>query len=348
MIKKISVLLVSVLFMAGCIKERLDDCPVRLRFSYTYNNEYTDLIEAHVQDIHVYVFDLSTRLMVDIIEVGPADIARGYVDIRDLPNGRYTFVVWGGSGEDMSRSFADRHMHSATEHEHSDHRIGTTTLEEFYMMLEYEELPADVHGDIAPATEDFDDLFHAVAEDITIVRSMTNEVAVDLIRNTNVLQITITGLEYLWNYNFVTRAPAADQPLHVFVVGSNGRYQWDNTIDYDARLVRYEPPYHTLTDNTMGVDIKTLRLDIDHHHSDDPVLLYVRNAETGADMIAPLDIVSAIRRVRSADGELLYPDQEAIDREYEFPIELSILHDLSVRITIKGWELVDTDPIFGK
>ena len=343
--KKLTLLLISALLMAGCIGENLDDCVrCRLRFSYTYNDENADRLSAHVQDIHVYVFDQTTRLLVDVIEVGSADIERGWVDIDDLPDGRYTFVAWGGSGEDLSRSFSDSHMYDASAHDHSDSRIGHTTLDEFYMMLDYNNLPVETLGDIAPSREDFDDLFHAVVVDVPVISGRNSEVGFDFVRNTNVLQITVTGLEYLWNYS-PTRAPTADQPLHIYAIGKNGRYRADNTIDDDARQVRYEPPCHTLSATSMGVDIKTMRLDIDRH-SDDPVLLYVQNAETGDDMIAPLDIIGAIQKTQSTRGEYLYPDQEAIDREYEFPIELSILHDLSVRVTINGWEVVDPDPIF--
>lgn len=346
MLKKLTVLLLGAALLAGCIGESIDDCPqCRLTLRYTYNYENVDRITAHIQDIHIYVFDTATRLLVDVIEVGPTDIERGWVDVSDLPDGRYTFVAWGGSGDDMSRSFLEAHMHDATEHDHSDSRIGTTTLDDFYMMLDYDELPADVHGDIAPKSDDFDDLFHAMVENVSLKRGETRSVDFDFIRNTNVLKVTVTGLEHLWNHNYNggTRAPSADQPLHVFAVGKNGRYQWNNTIDTDARLVRYEPPCHTLTANTMEVDIKTMRLDVDRH-TNDPVELHIRNAVTGHEMIEPLDVVGAITRTRSTRGDLLWPDQEAIDREYEFPLEISILHDLSVMIKIGNWTVVEPKP----
>jgi hypothetical protein len=345
MIKKLICLLLPALMAAGCVRENLDDCVgCRLYFRYTLNSEGVDLITAHVQDIHIYVFDQSTGMMVDVIEVGPTDIARGWVDIDDLPDGTYTFSAWGGSSADMSRSFAEAHMTDATVHDHSYPRIGHTSIDEFFMMLDYEAAPAELHGDITPKVEQFDDLFFAMAGNIPVSKGETRTIELDFIRNTNVLKITVTGLEHLWNHNLSTRKPAPDQPLHVFVVGRNGRHMWDNTIDPDARLVRYEPPCHTLTANTMGVDIKTMRLDISRHTSGDPVLLYVRNAVTGDDMIAPLDVVGTILQTRSTRGDLLYPDQEALDREYEFEFDLSILHDLSVKVTVNGWDVIDAKP----
>ena len=323
----------------GCIGENLNDCPeCRLVFRYTWNNENVDQLTTHVKDIDVYVFDMATRLLVDVIEVGRADIARGWIEIDDLASGEYTFVAWGGSGTEMSRNF-DVNADAVS-------RVGTITLEEFYLMLDSDDIPAgstgqDV-GDIVPAAEDFDDPLFAMAGDVPIVE-------VDFIRDTNVLKVTVTGLEHLWNHNGNggTPASAKNQPLDLFVVGRNSIYRWDNTIDPDALRVRYEQPYHSLTADTMRVDIKTMRLDIDRH-TNDPVRLYVRNAETGHDMVAPLDVVDVITHVRDADGKLLWPDQEAIDREYEFPFEISILHDLNVRVSIGKWVVVDTSADIGR
>lgn len=336
--------LLAVLLSVGCnLKEDLSDCGVlRFAFRYTCNNENVDRLKAHVQDIHVYAFDMETRLLADVIEVGPADIARGWVEIDDLPDGRYTFVAWGGSSEDMSRSFSEAHMHDATTHDHSDPRIGTTTLDEFYMMLDYNELPADVHGDIAPAREDFDDLFHAAAERVEVSKGRDQTVDFDLIRNANVLKVTVTGFQHLTTAPG-TRAASPDQPLSVYAVGKNGRYMWDNTIDWNARQVRYESPYTSLDETSMQVDIKTLRLDVERHATE-PVNLYVSDPVTGQGIIAPLDVVKTILRVKDDEGNSIYQTQEDIDREYEFPINISILADLSVRISLGEWVVENTAP----
>ncbi len=342
MLKKLIMVLLPVFFATGCIAERYDDCiSYRLRFRYTYNSDGVDRLAAHVGHIRLYVFDLSTERLAEVIEVGSEEIARGYIDINDLPDGRYTFVAWGSSNDELSRSFVDSHV-DATTQLRSDIEIGRTSLSDFYMMLDCEELPVDVHGDIAPSLDTFDDLFFAKAEGIAVARGANRQVDFDFIRNTNVLKVAVTGLDYLTNYDS-TRGPSANQPLHVFVTGRNGRYRYDNTIDIAAPVVRYEPPCHTLTAATMGIDIKTMHLSIDRH-TDDPILLHVHNAALGHPMIAPIDVLDAIRRAQDTRGEILYPDQEAIDRQYEFPFEISILADLSVKITVDSWEVIDTEP----
>ncbi len=349
MFKRLIISPLLILFAAGCslIKEDLADCGVlRLNLRFTYNIEYADRLTYHVGDIHFYVFDHATGVLAEIIEVLPEDIERGYTEVEGLPAGTYTFVAWGGGGEDVSQHFFHTHMDDPSDHSHSGTRIGETTLDDFYMMLDYDTLPTEVHGDITPKAETFDDLFHAAVEGVEVMQDENVTVDFNLVRNTNVLKVNITGLQHLASYN-PTRAAADDQPLHVWAVGRNGRYRWDNSIDPDARLVRYEPPYTSLDETSMGVDLKTLRLDLERH-ADDPVILYVTDPATGQNLIAPLDVIDAIGQVKDENGNTLYATQEAIDREYEFPIDITILHDLSVKIFIADWEIVILTPEIDK
>ncbi len=346
MFKKLIVLPLITLMAISCsLREDLSDCGVlRLNFSYTWNKEMVDRLTDHVQDIHVYIFD-AEGLLVRIVEATEADIARGYAEIEDLPGGDYTFTAWGGSSDDMiGGGFFEARMENAAAHRHSSIRIGETTLGEFYMMLEYDELSAVVQGDIAPRTAAFDDLFHAAVKSFKILPLTNQSVDFDFIRNTNVIKVTITGIEHLPHYDATTRADA-DELLQVWVAGKNGRYGWDNTIDDHARTVRYEPLQSSLTPSTMNVDIKTIHLNVDRHTGTDPIRLNVVNPVSGKSMIYPLNIVDAIQQVKGEEGDFLYPDQEAIDREYEFPIEISILSDLTTKIYIYDWEIVNLNPI---
>ena len=349
---KIIVSLAAALSLAGCVAEQPGECPeFRLAFRYTFNSEQVDRLTDAVRDINIYAFDAQTGVLVGILEASPEDIARGSIDVYDLPDGRYTFVAWGGDSDDMSQSFTARHLLDAENHRHADITIGETTLDDFCMMLDYETLPEQIEGDIAPASEAFDDLFFARAEDVTLLRHGTQTVEFDFIRNASVLKVSVRGLENIYPPS-TTRGPRPDQPLRVFVTGKNGRYRWDNTIDPYARSVRYEPPCHTLSTDSMEVDIKTLRLDVGRHSGEDAVLLHVQDADTGRNLIAPLDILASILQTRSTrSGELLYPDQDAIDRQYEFPITISLGPiggddtKIGITVSINDWQIVVLDPI---
>ncbi len=355
MFRKLILLSILLFAAVGCIKED-DDClpgnptGLRLRFRFTYNSDDVDLLNARVRNIRAYIFDQSNKLLVDTIHLGATEIARGYVDVSDLPDGFYTISAWGGSSADMmSNGFMDTRMASATglNPSHTNQAvIGQTTLSEFRMMLSYDRLPDAVRGDIAPSSgNQFDDLFHAVQEDVQVDGTRSQDVDFNFIRNTNLLKIKVEGLDQLWSYN-PTRA-AGDSPLEIFALGKNGRYQYDNTIDQGARIVRYESPDVFLTSSTLEVDIKTLRLDA-FLHTQTPITLHMNNVESGEAMVPELKVLQTIMSAVDSRGNLVYPSQEALDREYEFQINLSVLTDLSMSVTVNGFQVKDLTPIIDR
>ena len=342
MFKKISSLLLPVLFMAGCTSEDLSECGVlRLDLHYTMNGEHLDRLSGNVGDVRIYVFDSNTKLLVRVIEPTPQDIARGYSEIQNPTPGKFTFVAWAGSGDDIHGSgFMEVEMDDPENHNFRDlWDDDETLLDDFYIMLEHDVIDdPSIVGDKCPKG-DFVDLFHARVEDFEVVQAQKQTVEFDFMRNTNVLNITVTGLESL-NSGNTTRAEA-DAPVGLFVTGRNGRYKWDNTIDPYARLVRYEPTALTRTETDMESDIKTLHLNKERH-ADDPVLLYIVDPATGDNLHQPIDIIEAIGQVKDEDGNYLYRTQEDIDRAYTFPIlvEISDEGELVITISIDGWKIV--------
>ena len=340
MFKRIVILSLLACMTSGCVKEDTGECApgLRLYFRYTYNNMGQDQLASRIGDIRIYLFDQSTGLLTDIIRAERQDIDRGWME-PSISKGVYTVVAWAADGEDMMQGgYHDAEMINPATHTFIPQaRIGVTTLDNFRMVLTSDALPAGSIGEITPSTEDFDHLFFAIAANVSIANKNGQVVELDFIKNTSILKVKVTGLEHL------TRAPAADQPLSVFVTGRNERGGYNNAIGSHAREVRYEPPCKTLTVTTANFDIKVQRLDIAYHIAH-PVLLYVRNQHDGQDVIVPLDVMDAILQAEDAQGNPIWQTQEAIDREDEFPIEISILHDLNVRVTVNGFEIVDTTP----
>ncbi len=332
---------------AGCVAELTDGClECRVTFHYTLSNPSggpgSVSVSNYVRTIEVYVFDAATGVLTEVIDVPARDIARGYMDMPGLDDGTYVFVAWGSSHDDLGRSFSGRHMNDASTHEHEEIRVGETTLRTFYMMLGVDDTPEEMAGDIVPLTEDFDDLFWAVARDVVITKGKDRSpVDFNFIRNTSLLKVTVTGLEHLGGGS--TRG--SDLPLpEVYVLGRNGRYRWDNSIDDHARRVHYASSGEDFSSDTLRLDIKTMHLDIARHRGDDQVQLYLKDATTGRDIISPLDILGVILQTRNDSGGYLYPRQENIDRQYEFPIEFSVASDLRVHVYVSGWEVVVLEP----
>jgi hypothetical protein len=332
MFRKIVIFLLLAVLFSSCIKQDLSDCVLRLEFDYTHNNFGQNRMEQ-IRDIQVYVFD-SKGILYEIIRATQQDIARRYVETI-LPGDTYTVVAWGSSSTDMMRDYKVAEMTvPATNTYIPQVKPGVTTLDNFRKKLSYDQLPSDVYGDITPQNQQFDDLFYAIVQNLTVVEGRNQTALLNFMKNTSTLKIKVTGLHHL----------RSTQPLGLFVAGKNGSYHYDNSIDNNARIVRYEPAASS-TANEMTVDVKIQRMVIDRHRQTDPVELHILFPETGGLMMEkPLNVLEEILAARNASGNPIWANQEAIDREDEFVIEVSILHDLKIGITIKEFEVVEPKP----
>jgi hypothetical protein len=335
------------------VAENMDDCAAacRLTFRYTLNTAYEDLIEGSVEAMDVYVFSDSTRTLVDVIEIDRGDIVRGSRDIRWMNPGSSTFVAWGVSTVEKSRSYSSREMVDARTHDHTGIEIGRTTLDELYMMLTHHEGPTRLEGGVVPVAADFDDVFHDAAGRIEIVEGQTAQVDFDLTRNTSMLKIAVTGLEHFPD------PPPGVLPLRIYATGENGRYRWDNEIDAHAPLVYYGSGGHRRTGDAMALDIPMQRLHITRHDKDNPVLLHIEQTTDGSlensestsrpiPGIPQIDLVASIQEATDGIDYFPYETQESIDREEEFYITLALRPDPDrpgyylMTMTINEWEVV--------
>ncbi len=70
------------------------------------------------------------------------------------------------------------------------------------------------------------------------------------------------------------------------------------------------------------------------------MLLHIRDSDTGEDIIPPLDVVNnVILKAHDGQGNPVWPDQDAIDRETEFSIEVSLGVSLRVSVVVNGFEV---------
>jgi hypothetical protein len=343
-------ILPTVMLAVGCVGQMLEPCIVaRVPINFELNPSHEDQLSESVEMIDVYVFDQRSGLLVRVLPVDRGSIERGYFDISDLPDGVYTFVAWGDSDADMSRSFMGVQLDDAESGEYSEVRVGVTKLSNFYMMLGYDVLPENVAGDVTPIVNDFDDLFFARARDVRITSGVSTTVELSFVRNANTLKIRLGGLDKVrLSREPKTREEEDTPPLNVFVLAKNGRYNIDNEIDSHAQIVRYEPQYldYNVDGNSMTVYVKTMRIDLVRHNLD-PVLLYIQTPQ-GVDIIPPVDILKAILQIRDGDGEPVFSSQDALDSQQEFEIDVEFEYTgskLSVTITINDWEIEILDPI---
>ena len=335
--------------LAGCTKEDLDDCVsgLYLKFEFTLHEAGGNRFGEDIQVVRVYLFD-SNGVLHQIEEGRGAILTDNYVMRINLIPGKYTIITWAGSHEDFSKSYRVQSIKGInTLGSGDDIVIGETTLNDFKTFINHN-LADEYPEDIIPATEEFDDLYYGavgtrvkesskyIFEQVEIKSGEFSERCVELIRNTNQIRVSITGLDY-----FRSRP-------NIWVSARNGHYSYDNTIHEYTPLLRYHPYQVNVGPNELSVNIKLVRMDLEHG-SANPVLLFIEDVDTG--ILFPkqgIDIMSILLQARDSETkEYIYANQEDFDRIYEHPIKIEIAADLNMKIFVHNWEVVELLPEYG-
>lgn len=359
---------------SSCTKEDTTDCfpGLRLTFSFTLHNNGGNKFGEEVNRIRVYGFDqqgvLQFKATDDTRTLTYSYLQNGelrtvtkpnpfgalpddYVMELDVPPGKYKIVAWGGSTLNTESLFFDAQMNNTADWGYREGvTLGVTTMEDFRMFMKYNDAPG-LPEDIVPVVPRIDDLWYGAygvrdqttskytMKDIVIKSGEVAQGDIELIKNTNLLKVSVTGIEYL-----VEAMSRAALPLDVWATAVNNCYKIDNSIGENAQSVRYTPYSEQIDGNTMLVDIKILRMDLERHRAQ-PVYLTISNPVTGSKFPEqPIDIVNTLMQAKDADGNYIYTSQADFDREYEHPVEIKIDFDLQVRIFIRGWEIVSVTP----
>ena len=364
--------------MGSCTKEDTNDCfsGLRLKFDFTLHNNGGNKFGDEVNRVRVYMFDeqgiLQLKATDDTRTLTYSYLLNGEVKTVSMPNpfgalpdnyvmnlevppGKYKVVAWGGSTLTTESMFFDAHMNDPITHDYQEGvTLGVTKMEDFRMFMKYNYAP-DLPEDIVPIVPEIDDLWYGAygtrnettskytMNDVTIRNGQFTETGIELIKNTNILKVTITGFENILALEG-SRGSRATAPLNTWVTAVNGRYKIDNSIGENARSVRYTPHSEQINANQMLVDIKMMRIDLDKHKAQ-PMFLTIENSVTGKKFPEqPIDIVNTLMQAKDASGNYIYNNQVDFDREYEHPIEIRIDIDLEVRVFVRGWEIITVKP----
>lgn len=349
-------MLAIALMTCGCIKDDRSHCvaptpPTRLmemQFSQTINDVGRDMVDE-ISRVRIYVFNQQTGVLSAIIEAGVEDIAKRFVE-RRLPNGQYTMVAWAGSLNSADNGFRDAVAGPSvtnTDNYTSPVQVGTTTIDRFRMMLDYNNLPSGSQAQIAPRVLPLDNMFYSIARNVTVSNDRSQIVGFDFIRNFATFDVRVVGIKNL------TDMPAATgMPLRIFVTARNAVYGYDNAIDRNTKNVLYEPGNQTFARDTMKVEIKTLRLDL-KHVNDMPLVLHIQrpaiSPATGWVEISnyPVNLTGLVMSIEE-NGTFPYRNQDLVDRKSAFEVETVIAPletGLSVNISINGFRITQVVPI---
>lgn len=306
----------SVLLMAAaaCTREDWSDCDplLEIAFSFTHNAAGAERFSDEVTRLDVFIFD-AEGCFVKSMSDEKTRFPQNYVMHTELPaEGDYTVVVVGN---------ADNWFDMGNLHDYSQGcssmQPGTTTLQDFRFL----------HKQIGAKQGDrINDLFHGIVQVKGLKADVTGRYKVPLTKNTNTLNITVSGLQ-----NMVTRSlyPTVEAEAR----SCNGAYMFDNRPDDNAPHMTYAPFSRT----TQGTDLK--------------IQLSVLRLTTGCAM--PLIITDKAVEIGKYElvGEILknpeYNTDDDLDREDTFDIDITFDSAGSVTIEVNGWQTTGSGGIVG-
>lgn len=316
--KRISIYIVMSLFLLlqSCIKEDLSVCEswLLLKFRYTLNNQNTNLFDAEVNKVNIYVFDDKGKYVTNFSNQGEV-LTNEYVMRLPLPEGKYNVLVNGGDFTTYFVRERDSLSNSLNETLHK----GITDIRDF--RTELKSIPGAENYLYPAATPD--DLYAGLASNA--VSSVDNQqiTNVELIKLTKKIKVKIKG-------------PGVENiPTDIYILAQNGRYQNDYTIDHSHGIFKYSPIKTSTQPNYKETDLKVMRLML----GESPMLV-VKNSST-SDVLYNENMIEQILSTQK------YNSQNDIDREDEFVFEIAMLaneNNIGVTVSVNGWKINTVTP----
>ena len=295
----------AVSLSCGSIFDGEGDCRSlwQVRFIYDKNMDFVDVFSENVESVRLTICDAATgRVVAEQRESGNALATGHYVMPVNLPPGDYDFVAWCGlEGNDR---FAVAEVDSATVREDLSCR-----------------LVADREREDAPpcCAASLKHLFHGCTSYRIHDRAGLYTIPIYLTRNTNRLRIEL----------FHAGADLTPERYSVSLADGNGRMEWDNSILPGQEKVVYLP-YAVSTDSVavrsgeapfrqaLFVELSTGRLLADHSLD---ARFTITDRQSG-DTLFSLPLIEYL--IMAKDRELPMDEQEYLDREYDYEVELSL------------------------
>ena len=244
------------------------------------------------------------------------------MNLDKVPPGKYRIISWADNGQKDNTTYLHGEMKNPASHNlRKDVTLGATMADDLYMFLKCR-TASGLPEELVPEAEEINDLWYGAAgsrhpqsdiytyETVEVKNSVVTTRRIELIRNTNLLKITLSGTEHLTPEVRDTPAANRDTDFKLWAVATDERYKSDNTFDGYTRSVRYSPFKTSMDVNTLSADIKVLRLTMDR-----PVLLYIETPGGRRIPEQPIDIVSMLFKARNPDtGAYIYQSQSDFDR----------------------------------
>lgn len=331
------------LSLSGCINEDYQNCPVPgglfLAPTFTMHTvkntsgSYRDLFGETAQEQAVYVFDQSGLFLRKITENGP--FTNGHLTRLDLPEGSYRAVIWVNATEDFVLN-----------------RVpvkGETSIDD--LLLQLQELNSQT------ITKHFSPLLYGTTNYFTVEKSMSRTadkvIPVSLIRDTHKIQVIIRWRDK--KTGTLCEKPYHANETYAYILDKNGVLDFENNAGQSPWLT-YIPKYFSgdalkpfLDSNSkaaiVAAEFTVLRLWL---NSETKVSIRKAMGTQGEVNVYETDLMPLIKKTKA------YEDQESIDREEYFKIELEFECDdnddpdddtawVAGSIMINGWVVSKMD-----
>ena len=298
----IYIIIVGSIF-SSCIKEDLSECDFRteafFRITFTYDAELTSEDLSEMESATVFLYDENDDF-VTLWTIENPRLNQEYSSPVALPPGTYSFVTW----------FNLHHPHYSVNPTVDDHNSVKPNRYDSLFSLEYNSdneiitrLPLSLYGSLINTK------FALDKEEVFII---------PLHRNSNLINITVTGLEKTENtYSFS-------------IYDSNGKYCFENNM-LECNEFSYKSSVGYSDDsNFLNTSLVVLRL-----NETESSALIIKDEDTG-EQIFPTsesmlnDIVQMILRVNPSND---------FTKNHRYDIEISFDTQMSASIIVNGWKL---------
>ena len=291
--------------LLGCTEEDLSICveqktPRYLTFEYTKNIDYADKFAEIIKTIDVFVFDSNERLH-KIVSTDKTQLqAADYGMTLNLSDGIYTFVVWANSRESY-QIFDD---------------IGNTApLTGGISKFEHLRLALD----FGQTFESTDDLLYGIARNVRVEQGVLDHTHISLTKNTNIINVTVTGISNLDHSN-----------IDIICIAANGEYRFNNSVSKPETMIRYVPEREE-NDDEIKSSFKTLRLL--NGMKSELIIRDIRNYNN----IFNRNIIELIKLLPNINTN------DDLDRNDIYDIKIDLHTDMSSSVIINGYLVIGSE-----
>jgi len=288
--------------LAGCgdLREDLPDCNLYVKFKYDYNMLSVDAFHTQVDIVDLYVFDKDGKFLFKQTGQGAPLALGNYLMEVVIPVGEYKFMAWAGA--------------------HDSYDItpltpGVSDIKDLKLKLK-RETSLIINKEIEP-------LWYGEIIDVKFTGKSHQTETINLIRDTNKLRFVFQGYSG-WELNV--------NDYTYEIIEANGYLDYDNSVLLDNPL-SYRPYYTHQQNPTLGVvELNTMRLMTDREAR------FVVTDKLTNNKVFDINLTDFLLMLQLQEHK--WPDQEYLDREYEFKIVFFFdkpWNIIKIGIEINGW-----------